>query len=89
MLVSKLKLIRLKYGISRAELGSACGLSEQRICEIETKVGARVPATTEKLCCGLEKVIIQRQADIFLLCADLEKHRDTLLEHVEDNTCEL
>lgn len=89
MLVSKIKLIRMKYGITRAELGLACGLSEQRIHEIETKVGKHVPATMDKLCCGLEKVIVQRQADVFLLCSDLEKHRGTLLEYVEENAYEL
>ena len=89
MLVSKLKLFRLKYGITRAELSSACGLSKQRIYEIEAKVGTYAPATTEKLCRGLEKVIIQRQTDVFLFCLDLNKHGGTLLEHVEENTYEL
>lgn len=89
MLVSRLKLLRMKYGITRAELSSACGLSKQRIYEIEARVGTYAPATAEKLITGLEKVIVQRQAGVFLLCADLEKHRSALLEYVEDNTYEL
>lgn len=89
MLVAKIKLFRMKYGISRAELGSACGISKQRICELENEVAAITPATVEKLRRGMEAVLIQRESwnDSFRL--DLEKHRDSLMEYVEENRYEL
>ncbi len=89
MLVSKLLLFRRKYGISRSELGSACGLSEQWICELEIKARHHTPVTLEKLCRGLEAVLVQRRSSISAFSADLEKHKTSLLDYVEENAYEL
>ncbi len=89
MLVSKLLLFRRKYGISRSELGSACGLSMQRIYELEIKKSNPTSATVEKLRRGREKVIEQRRSGISAFSADLEKHKTTILDYVEENTYEL
>ena len=88
MLVSKLRLIRMKYGISCAELGAMCGLSPQRICQLEDKENI-TEKTTEKLRLGLEAVLRQRQARGDALDADLKKHGHTLTELVEENHYEL
>ena len=89
MLVSKILLFRRKYGISRSELGAASGLSKQRIYEFETTVGYHMPATVEKLCHGLETIIERRKAGIASLSSDLEKHKTSLLDYVEENSYEL
>lgn len=89
MLVAKIKLFRMKYGISRAELGSACGISKQRIYELENEVAAVTPATTDKLRRGMEAVLTQRKTWIDAFRMDLEKHRDTLMDYVEENRYEL
>ena len=89
MLVAKVKLFRMKYSISLAELGSACGISLQRIHEIENAVYAITPATVEKVCHGMDAVLKQRQAWVNSLQTDLNKHGYTLLEFVEENSYEL
>ena len=89
MLVAKLMLLRMKYGISRAELGSVCGITPQRIYELEKANYAITPATAEKLCCGMDVVLSRRQGWVDALRVDLQKHRSTLLEYVEENRYEL
>ncbi len=89
MLVSKLLLFRRKYGISRSELGSACGLSMQRIYELEIIRSKPTSATVEKLHRGLVKVLEQRRSSISAFSADLEKHKTSLLDYVEENSYEL
>ena len=89
MLVAKVKLLRMKYSISLAELGSACGLSLQRIHEIENATYTITPATAHRIRSGMQTALIQRQKWVDGLYADLEKHGDTLLEFVEENSYEL
>ena len=43
MLVAKIKLFRMKYGISREELGTACGVSKQTIFKYETGIITNIP----------------------------------------------
>lgn len=89
MLVAKVKLFRMKYNISLAELGSACGLSLQRIREIENATYTITPATANRIRSGMQTVLMQRQKWVDRLHADLEKHGDTLMESVEENHYEL
>ena len=89
MLVAKIKLFRMKYGISREELGTACGVSKQRIYELENKEAAILPATADKMRRGMEAVLKDRQVWIDAFRSDLEKHRETLMDYVEETTYEL
>ena len=89
MLVAKVKLFRMKYGISRAELGSALGVTPQWIYALENATGSITPTTAHKLFGGMEAIIRQRQTWVDRLHADLLKHGDTLLELVEENSYEL
>ena len=89
MLVAKIKLFRMKYGISREELGKACGVSKQRIYELENEAAAILPATADKLRRGMEAVLKDRQVWIDAFRSDLEKHRETLMDYVEETTYEL
>lgn len=89
MLVAKIKLFRMKYGISREELGTACGVSKQRIYELENEEAAILPATADKIRRGMEAVLKDRQVWIDTFRSDLEKHRETLMDYVEETTYEL
>ncbi len=89
MLVAKIKLFRIKYGISRAKLGAACGVSKQRIYELENKPAVITPGTAGKLHRGMEAILCERQARVDAFRSDLEKHRDTLTNYVEEHTYEL
>jgi transcriptional regulator with XRE-family HTH domain len=89
MLVAKIKLLRMKYRVSRAELGSACGLSPQRIFEIENSSYTVTQATIDKLCRGMEAVLMFRQEQVDMFRTDLHKHQHGLLELVEENSYEL
>ena len=89
MLVAKIKLFRMKYGISREELGTACGVSKQRIYELENEKAAILPATADKMRRGMETVLKDRQVWIDAFRSDLEKHRETLMDYVEETTYEL
>lgn len=87
--ISKLKLLREKHKLSREELGNACGLSMQRIYELETLSTSPKQETQEKLAHGMVTVILQRQADLDSLHFEYVKHRDTLLDRVEETAYEL
>lgn len=87
--VRKCKLFREKYGITCAELGKHCGVSAQRIHELETKEGSVTPATVQKICCGLQSVMQNRQKRIYEFWADMKKHSGTVMDYVEETTYEL
>ena len=89
MKVSKILVFRNKYGISREELGRACGISKQRVWELETKSAVVLPSTVERIRKGMERVAIARWRAADDLLFDLIKHKDTLLDYVEEQTYEL
>ena len=84
-----MQLLRERYRIPRIELGLACGLSVQRIHEIETGENRILPATKQKLLRGWNELLSKRKVQISALEADLKKHADTLLDYVEESEYEL
>lgn len=89
MRVCKIKLIREKYRIPRSALARVCGMSEQRLCQLELDGVPIRPTMAKRLCFGLEKIMWLRVTNASELAADIEKHRDTLTEYVEETTYEL
>lgn len=89
MQVRKMRLLRHKHGITQSELGRACALSPQRISEIELSGTGLIPETKEKLQCGFESVAQQREEALHSLLGDLDRHRESLFEPVEENGYEL
>ena len=89
MKVSKILLFRDKYNIPRAELSSACGISNQRLFELEMNPGNVRPTTARRIRKGLETVALARGRSADALLFDLLKHRDSLLDIVEEQTYEL
>lgn len=89
MQARKIRLLRKKYRISLAELAAACGLSGQRVSEIELGITPLSPATTTKIQSGFEKLIEQHRLMLLNLNQDYTKHKQTLLEPVEEIGYEL
>ena len=89
MQVRKMRLLRHKHRITRLELGRACGLSPQRISEIELSAENLTQATGEKLRKGFYAVAAQREASLASLCGDLARYENGLFEAVEEAVYEL
>lgn len=89
MQARKVRILRRKYHISLAELAAACGFSEQRISEIELSTDPLTPAMAAKINAGLEKLMEQHQLRLLHLNQDYERHKDTLLDPVEEIGYEL
>ena len=89
MQVKKMRLLRHKHRITRPELGRACGLSPQRISEIELSVDKPTPATEEKLWRAFYAVAEQRRANLLSLTGDLARHGGSLFDPVEEAGYEL
>lgn len=89
MQVKKMRLLRHKHNITRPELGRACGLSPQRISEIELSVEKPTPATEEKLLQAFYVVAGQRKDRLLSLTGDLERHGGSLFDAVEEAGYEL
>ena len=89
MQTRKMRLLRKKYRISLAELAAACGLSQQRVSEIELGSTPLSPATTLKIQSGFEKVMERHREMLLHLDQDYTTHRQTLMEPVEEIGYEL
>ena len=89
MQVRKMRLLRMRYDISCVELGRACGLSPQRISELEFGDGGVEPVTEGKIQTGFLKVIAQRTERLCSLTQTLLYHQDSLMISVEENGYEL
>ena len=89
MQVRKMRLLRHKHHITRQELGRACGLSPQRISEIELSVESLTPATEGKLRRAFYAVAAQREKRLLSLTGDLARHDGSLFDAVEEVGYEL
>lgn len=89
MQVRKMRLLRHKYGITCPELGRACGLSPQRISEIELSAQRLTPVTEEKLRQAFSLVAEERRCQLSSLHCDLEHYSKSLFDAVEESAYEL
>lgn len=90
MLVRKMRILRMKYQITLPELARYCGLSPQRISEIELNAEVILDeATAVKVTGAFSDVIMQRRFMMEHLESAYLKHKDTLLDAVEETTYEL
>ena len=78
--VRKMRLLRHKHRITYLELGRACGLSPQRISEIELSAEELSPAAVEKLRRAFFAVAERREAGVKELYADLARYESSLFE---------
>ena len=89
MKVRKIRLLRLKYGITCKELGAAAGISAQRVSQIELCEAGISEETKIKLKKGLEKIIFDRKESCETLTDAYAQHRDSLFELVMETAYEL
>ncbi len=85
MLVRKMRLLRHKHHIYLTDLSRFCGLSPQRLSEIELNVEGLLPATEEKVRQALYAAAGQREAELSSLRSDLERYGDSLFETVKES----
>ena len=90
MKVRKMRLLRLKSGVLRRDLGELWGLSPQRISEIELNPAPEVSDDTQRRLKSAFKMLIeQRQKQMDDLRHDYMDMESSLLEGVEETTYEL
>ncbi len=87
--IRKMRLIRLKYGITHRELGELCGMSPQRISEIELSDAKLEESTEAKLRSAFNAVAVKRGIGLSGLQATLLRHTDTIFDTVEETEYEL
>ena len=90
MQVRKMRVLRLKYGISIVELARTCGVSKQRISEIELKTDIPIKIeTAEMVKDAFTRLIEKKRKKVQRLYQDFESHKDTLMDYVEEIGYEL
>ncbi len=89
MQVRKMRNIRLRHRISIAELGRACGLSPQRIGEIEFGKAELSLETQRKLYSGFRLVADSRERSLEQLREDISHFGPQLFEHEEEEHSDL
>lgn len=89
MQVRKIRNLRLRHRISTVELGHACGLSPQRVSEIELGDAELSPETQRKLSAGIHLIADQRERELNLLRKDLNSLHTRLFELEEEEHYDL
>ncbi len=89
MKVRKMRLLRHKYHISLAELSDACGVSKQRLSEIELDKTSVSTVAARMIADGFSVVEKRRRDNLKALSKDFRRHKNALLESVEEHGYEL
>ena len=90
MQVRLMRILRLRYDISLAELARVCGVSSQRISEIELNTEPEItPKTAAKIEDGFANVTEKRRRELHKLRKDYEKYKGSLMDCVEEIGYEL
>ena len=89
MKVRKFRILRLRHHVSMAELGRACGLSAQRISELELSEGVPEQETIQKIQNGFERILTERMEDAERLHLEYQRCRNTLMQRVGEDEYEL
>ena len=89
MKVRKFRILRLRHHVSMVELGRACGLSAQRISELELSEGVPEQETIQKIQNGFERILTERMEDAERLHLEYQRCRNALMQHVGEDEYEL
>lgn len=87
--VRKFRLLRMKHHVSLAELAEAAGVSVQRVNQLELDMEYHPRRAVKTLDMAFCTVIAQRARKLDALRLDFMKHRDSLMDAVEETTYEL
>ena len=89
MKVRKFRILRLRHHISMVELGRACGVSAQRISELELGESTPEAETVQKVRSGFEAIITRRGEKLCTLQQEYAACKDSLMERVGEYEYEL
>ena len=90
MQVRKMRILRQKYGISLTEIARACGVSKQRVSQIELITDRSVELETAgKIIRAFAGIAQRRRTEYQNLERDFTNHKATLLDCVEEDGYEL
>ena len=89
MKVRKFRILRLRHRVSMVELGRACGLSAQRISELELSEGVPEQETIQKIQNGFERILTERMEDAERLHLEYQRCRNALMQRVGEDEYEL
>ena len=98
MKVRKFRILRLRHHVSMVELGRACGVSAQRISELELSENKPSAETVQKIQSGFESIIAQngferilteRMEDAERLHLEYQRCRNALMQRVGEDEYEL
>ena len=89
MKVRKFRILRLRHHVSMVELGRACGVSAQRISELELSENKPSAETVQKIQSGFESILAQRGEKLGLLRQDYDSCKNSLMERVGEYEYEL
>ena len=89
MKVRKFRILRLRHHVSMVELGRACGLSAQRISELELSEGVPEQETIQKIQNGFERILAERMEDAERLHLEYQRFRNALMQRVGEDEYEL
>ena len=89
MKVRKFRILRLRHHVSMVELGRACGLSAQRISELELSEGVPEQETIQKIQKGFERILTERMEDAERLHLEYQRCRNALMQRVGEDEYEL
>ena len=89
MKVRKFHILRLRHHVSMVELGRACGLSAQRISELELSEGVPEQETIQKIQNGFERILTERMEDAERLHLEYQRCRNALMQRVGEDEYEL
>lgn len=87
--VRKFRLLRMKHHIPLAELAEAAGVSVQRVNQLELDMAYHPRKAAQTLDLAFCTVIAQRARELDALRLDFMRHRDSLMEAVEETNYEL
>ena len=89
MKVRKFRILRLRHHVSMVELGRACGLSAQRISELELSESVPEQETIQKIQNGFERILTERMEDAERLHLEYQRCRNALMQRVGEDEYEL
>lgn len=80
---TRLRILRLKHGISIAELAKLAGISEQYINRLELAQAHGTATQEQRVSTALDDLIAQRHSDLLALEKDYLLNKGRLLEPLE------
>ena len=89
MKVRKFRILRLRHHVSMVELGRACGVSAQRISELELSENKPSAETVQKIQSGFEAILTERMEDAERLHLEYQRCRNALMQRVGEDEYEL